>query len=112
MLQKAHHQQLKGERMDIVGIIFQLAAGVAGGNAVGSVLKKASLGSTGNSIAGAIGGVIVAQIIQRVTGVAVSPDAAAAAVSNFDAASLLKSIIGGGAGGAILTAIVGMIKNR
>ena len=39
----------------------------------GAVLKDKSLGSTGNSIAGAIGGVILAQIVQRLTGVAVSP---------------------------------------
>jgi hypothetical protein len=101
-----------GVTMDIVGLLIQLVAGAAGGNAAGSALKDKSLGSTGNSIAGAIGGLILAQIIQRMTGVSVSPDAAAAAVSSFDVASLAKDIIGGGAGGAILTAIVGMIKNR
>jgi uncharacterized membrane protein YeaQ/YmgE (transglycosylase-associated protein family) len=98
--------------MDIVGLIIQLIAGAVGGNVAGSALKDKSLGTAGNSIAGAIGGLVLAQIIQRFTGVAVSPDAAAAAVSNFDVASLLKDVIGGGAGGAILTAIVGMIKNR
>jgi uncharacterized membrane protein YeaQ/YmgE (transglycosylase-associated protein family) len=98
--------------MDIVGLIIQLIAGAVGGNIAGAALKDKSLGSTGNSIAGAIGGIVLAQIIQRVTGVSVSPDAAAAAASNLDVVSLIKSVVGGGVGGAVLTAIVGMVKNR
>lgn len=60
-------------------------------------------------VAGAIGGVILAQIVQRVTGVQVSPDAAAGAAeaaSSLDIGSLITQLIGGVAGGAILTAIV------
>ncbi|MBI2717167.1 MAG: hypothetical protein HY245_09260 [Rhizobiales bacterium] len=98
--------------MDIVSLIIQLVAGAVGGNAVGSVLKDKSLGSTGNSIAGAIGGVILAQIIQRLTGVAVAPDAAAAATSGLNIGTIIKELIASGAGGAILTAIVGFVKNR
>lgn len=98
--------------MDIIGIIIQLIAGAVGGNAAGAALKGKSLGTAGNSIAGAIGGIVLAQIIQRVTGVSISPDAAATAVSTLDIGTLIKSIVGGGAGGAILTAIIGMIKNR
>lgn len=98
--------------MDIVGLIIQLVAGAVGGNVAGGALKGKSLGTAGNSIAGAVGGLVLAQVIQRFTGVAVSPDAAANAVSNLDIASLAKDVIGGGAGGAILTAIVGMILKR
>lgn len=54
-----------------------------GGNAAGAALKDKSLGATGNSIAGAIGGVIVAQIVQRLTGVDVTPGAAAAVTSGL-----------------------------
>jgi uncharacterized membrane protein YeaQ/YmgE (transglycosylase-associated protein family) len=96
----------------IIGLIIQLVAGALGGNAAGAVLKDKSLGSTGNSIAGAIGGVILAQIVQRLTGVAVSPDAAAAVTSSLDIGTIIKGLISSGVGGAILTAIVGMIKNR
>jgi len=98
--------------MDIIGIIIQLIAGAAGGNGAGAVLKDKSLGTTGNSIAGAVGGIIVAQIIQRLTGVAVAPDAAAAATSGLDIGMIIKELIASGVGGAILTAIVGAIKNR
>ena len=96
----------------IIGLIIQLIAGVAGGNGAGAVFKDKSLGTTGNSIAGAIGGVVVAQIIQRLTGVAVAPDAAAAVASGLDIGTIIKGVISSGVGGAILTAIVGMIKNR
>ena len=96
----------------IIGLIIQLIAGAAGGNGAGAVLKDKSLGSTGNSIAGAIGGVILAQIVQRLTGVAVSPDAAAAVTSSLDIGSIIKGVISSGIGGAVLTAIIGMVKGR
>ena len=47
--------------MDIVGLVIQLIAGAIGGNAVGKISKGFSLGGTGNSIAGAIGGVVLGQ---------------------------------------------------
>ena len=81
-----------------------------GGNAAGAAMKQKSLGTAGNSVAGAVGGLILAQVIERLTGAPVSADAAAAA--SIDIGSLIKELIASGAGGAILTAIVGMIKNR
>ena len=96
--------------MEIVSIIIQLIAGAIGGNAAGAGLKKASLGSTGNSVAGAIGGVILGQIVSRMSGGAVPADAVA--TSGFDIGNLVISLISSGVGGALLTAIVGLIKNR
>jgi uncharacterized membrane protein YeaQ/YmgE (transglycosylase-associated protein family) len=96
--------------MDIVALIIQLVAGAIGGNAAGAAMKDKSLGSTGNSIAGAVGGLILGQIIERMTGGAVPAEAVAA--SGLDIGSLITNLIASGAGGAILTAIVGMIKNR
>ncbi len=97
--------------MDIVSLIIQIVAGAVGGNAAGAAMKQKSLGTAGNSVAGAVGGLILAQVIERLTGAPVSADAAAAAAS-MDIGSLIKELIASGAGGAILTAIVGMIKNR
>ena len=96
--------------MEIVSIIIQLIAGAVGGNAAGAGLKKASLGSTGNSIAGAIGGLVLGQIVSRMTGGAVPADAVA--TSGLDIGSIITSLISSGIGGAALTAIVGLIKNR
>ena len=98
--------------MDIVSLIIQLIAGAVGGNAAGKVNDKFNMGGAGNSVVGAIGGVVLGQIIERVTGGAVPADAAAAATQGLDLAGILSSLIGGGAGGAVLSAIVGALKNR
>jgi hypothetical protein len=101
-----------GEFMDIVGLIIQLIAGAVGGNVAGKANTKFDMGGAGNSIVGAIGGVVVGQIIERMTGGAVTADQAAAATQGLDIAGIITSLIGGGAGGAVLSAIIGMIKNR
>jgi hypothetical protein len=98
--------------MDIVSLIIQIIAGAVGGNAAGRANAKFDMGGAGNSIVGAIGGVVLGQIIERVTGGAVTADQAAAATQGLDIAGILTSLIGGGAGGAVLSAIVGALKNR
>ena len=98
--------------MDIVSLIVQLIAGAVGGNVAGKANTKFNMGGAGNSIVGAIGGVILGQVIQRMTGGAVTADQAAAATQGLDIASILTSLIGGGAGGAVLSGIIGALKNR
>ena len=98
--------------MDIVSLIIQLVAGAVGGNVAGKANTKFNMGGAGNSIVGAVGGLILGQIVQRVTGGAVTADQAAAATQGMDIAGILSSLIGGGAGGAALSAIVGALKNR
>lgn len=98
--------------MDIVGLIIQLIAGAVGGNVAGKANTKFDMGGAGNSLVGAIGGVVLGQIVERLTGGAVTADHAAAATQGLDLAAILSSLIGGGAGGAILSAIVGALKNR
>jgi len=91
-------------------LIIQLVAGVIGGNAAGSAMKDRSLGTTGNSIAGAVGGGIVGQLLQALMAGGAMDGAAAA--SGLDLGSLVTDIVGGGAGGAILTAVLGLLMNR
>jgi hypothetical protein len=88
-------------------LIIQIIAGLVGGNAAGAGLKNLSLGTAGNSIAGALGGGLGGVILGMLTGAA--PDAAAAA-SGLDIGAIIQAVVGGGAGGAILTAILGMVK--
>lgn len=99
----------------IVGIIIQLIVGAVGGNAAGSAAKNYSLGTTGNSIAGAIGGVILTQILAAMgigsPDMAVADPAAAAPAGGLDIGTLITQLIGSGAGGAILTLIAGVIRN-
>ena len=47
----------------IINIIIQLIAGAVGGNAAGAGLKNYDLGTLGNTIAGALGGVGGGQIL-------------------------------------------------
>ena len=72
----------------LIALVIQVIAGIVGGHAAGQ-MKNFDLGALGNTIAGAIGG----------------------AGGGFDVGALAGQLVGGGAGGAILTAIVGAVKN-
>lgn len=96
--------------------IIQLILGAVGGNVGGAVVKNSSLGTAGNSIVGAIGGLILGVILNKLTGGAVPIDATTtptpdAAASGMDMGTIIKDVIGGGAGGAILQIVAGLIKN-
>lgn len=81
-------------------LIIQLIAGAVGGNAIGAAGKGMSLGTAGNSIAGAIGGLGGGQLLAML--------GTAASGGGFD----IMGLLGGAGGGAILTAVVGLIKNK
>jgi hypothetical protein len=68
-------------------------------------LEGSQSGQGGDAITGAIGGGVVGQILTSVLG------GDAAAVGGMDVASLVKSIFGGGIGGAIVMAIIGALRN-
>ena len=90
--------------MDITSLIVQLVGGVAGGNAVGKGVPNVDLGPLGNTIAGAIGGVGGGQILQMLIPML-------AGGGGLDVGSIVGQLVGGGASGAILTTVVGLIKN-
>jgi hypothetical protein len=90
----------------VVNLIIQLISGVVGGNAAGAALKDYNLGNLGNTIAGAIGGIGGGQLLQAL----IPAIASAAAGGGIDIGSVLGQIVGGGAGGAILTVIAGLVK--
>jgi uncharacterized membrane protein YeaQ/YmgE (transglycosylase-associated protein family) len=88
---------------NLLPLIIQLICGAAGGNIAGSMMKKSSLGTLGNSIAGIVGGGLGGQLLQLL-GVAASGG------GGLDAGSIISSILGGGVGGGVLMAIIGIIK--
>ena len=94
----------------LVNLIIQLIAGAAGGNAAGAALKNLNLGTLGNTIAGAIGGVGGGQLLQALIPVMEGAGATAGG-GGMDIGSIIGHLIGGGAGGAILTVIAGLVKN-
>lgn len=89
-------------------ILINLVAGALGGLGAGKSSPNFDLGTIGNLVTGLIGGGVVGQVVTLLL-----PSVIAAAESgNLSASGIISQVIAGGAGGAILTAIVGAIKNR
>jgi hypothetical protein len=89
--------------MDWVGLIIQLIGGAAGGYGTGRVAKNMSLGTTGDAIAGLVGGFggtwiagLIPALLPLISG---------------GGAGYVGQAVTGVVGGGILTAIAGIIKN-
>jgi uncharacterized membrane protein YeaQ/YmgE (transglycosylase-associated protein family) len=89
-------------------IIIQLISGAVGGNVAGALLKDKNLGTLGNSIAGILGGVGAAQ---GLSAAGVLPQLAAA-VGGGQVGDIVASLVSGGIGGAVLMAIVGLLRPK
>ncbi|MBN1415570.1 MAG: GlsB/YeaQ/YmgE family stress response membrane protein [Bacteroidales bacterium] len=83
-------------------LIIQLVTGALGGTAAGALMKKLSLGTALNAILGIIGGGLGGQLL-NLLGVGT-------AGGGMDLNGIITSVLGGGVGGGILLAIVGLIK--
>jgi hypothetical protein len=89
-------------------ILINLIAGALGGVGAGKSSPTFDLGNAGNIITGLIGGGLLGQIATMLL-----PSVVAAAQSgDLSVGGVISQVIAGGAGGAILTALVGAIKNR
>jgi uncharacterized membrane protein YeaQ/YmgE (transglycosylase-associated protein family) len=94
--------------MDITSLLIQLIIGAVGGNAAGKAMPDKSLGTLGNTIAGAIGGIGGGQILDILLGGgAMATDVAA---SGLDIGAIIQDVAGGSIGGAVLTIVVALIK--
>ena len=83
---------------DTVSLIIWVIAGVAGGFAIGDLLRADfDLGPARSLVAGAIGGVVGPQILQLVI----------PALRSFDIFPIVGQVIGAAASGAALTVVVG-----
>ena len=89
-----------------IDLIIQLLSGAVGGNVVGAVAKNLNLGWLWNSVAGLAGGGLGGQILGSVLGAGMG-----AAKSGLDPMAILQSVISGGAGGGVLMAVAGIVKN-
>jgi hypothetical protein len=88
----------------LVGLIIQLVAGIAGGNAAGIALRDYNLGLVGNTIVGAFGGVAGGQLLQ------ILMPAISGADGGLDVLAIPSQIVVGGIAGAACTFIVGLGK--
>jgi hypothetical protein len=91
----------------LMSLFIQLVAGAIGGNAVGAAMKDISLGSLGNTVAGAIGGGVGGPILA-----ALIPMLSGATAGGVNLGSLAGQAVGSGVAGAIITAFIGVVKNR
>lgn len=91
----------------ILPIIIQLIAGAVGGNGLASAAKNLNLGTAGNTIAGALGGVGGTWIASLIPGLA---DLLANSGTGIDATALLGQGVSGLVGGGALTAIAALVK--
>ena len=80
-------------------------SGAAGGNAAGKVLGSLSQGTLINSIAGVFGGGLGGTIRSAIGAI----DLARAAGLDFGA--IICQVVGGGAGGSAVLALVGVFRN-
>jgi hypothetical protein len=92
--------------VNIVALIIQLVSGAVGGNVAGALLKKFSLGTVANSIVGILGGGLGGQLLAML-----GVGGAGAAGGALDVGSIISSIAGGGVGGGVLMAIIGLIRS-
>src|SRR5215469_1672124 len=89
-------------------ILINLVTGALGGVGAGKASPAFDLGMVGNIISGLVGGGVLGQIVALLL-----PSVVAAAQSgNLSVGGVVSQVVAGGAGGAILTAIVGAIKNK
>ena len=86
----------------LIPLIIQLASGAVGGNVAGSLMKKFSMGTLGNSLVGILGGGLGGQLLGML---GISTGA-----GGMDIGSIIGSIAGGGVGGGALMAIIGVVR--
>lgn len=89
--------------MDIIDLIASLISGAIGGNMVGGALNDRSLGSSGDSLLGVLGGGVAGVILQLLGATGSGSDV-------LDAASLIGNIAICGLGGGLVTVVIGLIK--
>ena len=88
----------------MLGTIIGLASGALGGVGAGSLMKKSSLGTLWNAVAGIAGGGIGATILGMV-GLGGGGEGA------MDAMGILSNVGGGLVGGGVVMTIIGFIKS-
>jgi hypothetical protein len=93
---------------DMEQILMNLIAGAIGGNAAGKASPSFDLGTVGNTISGLVGGGVLGQLVPIV----LPAISAAAQGGNLSVGGILTNLVAGGAGGAILTAIIGAMKSK
>ena len=96
--------------MNYTALAVQLVSGFIGGNLggslVGSIRSDYNLGLVGNSIAGVVGGGLIAAFVSFF------PSNLPAVMNSVNFTSIGLNALGGGMGGILIAVIAGLIKSR
>ncbi|NDV52337.1 MULTISPECIES: hypothetical protein [unclassified Salipiger] len=98
----------------IAAIIVQAIAGMVGGGVAGQLVKTVGMAVLPKLLSGAIGGILGGSAIGAILGggdPTAAADAATAA-GGLDIGALISQLLGGAAGGGVLTAIVGQFLGK
>ena len=93
--------------MDLTSLLIQAVSGAIGGNAANAVAKNDSLGSLGNTIAGALGGGLGGELLGPLLGLGTT-----AAASGLDINAIISGFATGGVSGALTALVLGFIKSK
>lgn len=88
-------------------IVLQVVSGAIGAYLAAKAKKEVSLGAVATPVTGAIGGVGLGQLLPLI----LPALGGASGGGSPDLGGIIGSIGGGGVGGAVLTGVVGLIKN-
>ena len=91
--------------MDLTSLGICLLGGAAGGNVAGLLMRDKSLGTIRNSLGGMLGGGVLGAVLHGI-GV-IGPASTSGGLASLD---VIGALVGSGAGGGILTAILGALK--
>ncbi len=89
-------------------LVIGLLSGAVGGNVAGALLKNINQGTLINSLAGIVGGGLGGQVLSMLGAGGVAAEAAA---GGMDLTAILSQVAGGGVGGGVVLAVVGLIRN-
>lgn len=98
--------------MNWAAILIPIISGVIGGNVAGSSLKKFSLGPTGNSFVGLLGGAAGAIILGMIGGAGVDSIPLTSQAGTINMSALVAAIGSGGIGGGVLMSVVGVLREK
>lgn len=93
-----------------IDLIIQLISGAVGGNLIGALIKRISLGFLGNTIAGGGGAAVLSFLAPILQQYGIPVDLLMAG-GNLDLSSILQNIAGGGVGGGIVMTVIGILKS-
>lgn len=94
-----------------IDLIVQMISGAVGGNIAGAAIKNFNMGWLLNSVAGLAGGGLAGHFLGPVVGPLLGVVGSAAAAGSLDPMAIASSVVTGGLGGTVVSALAGVVKN-